>query len=140
LTWWERTKARSDQKYFMYASQGIPMGIVAFKDIDTIHQYAFWAFYASPEAPKGTGSKMEFLALEHAFNHMRLHKLCCEVLEFNKPVIKLHEKFGFTVEGVFRQQHKVDDKFISIYRLGILADEWQEKRETMIQKLIRLSS
>jgi RimJ/RimL family protein N-acetyltransferase len=57
------------------------------------------------------------------------------VLAFNTPVIKLHQKFGFKVEGVFREQHKVNVDFVDTYRLGILAAEWQEQRQAMHEKL-----
>jgi UDP-4-amino-4,6-dideoxy-N-acetyl-beta-L-altrosamine N-acetyltransferase len=136
LTWWKKTKARTDQTYFMYEMAGAPIGIAAFTGIDMQSQNSAWAFYASSLAPKGTGSKMEFLMLEHAFDELQLHKLYCEVLAFNTPVIKLHQKFGFSIEGVFRRQHKVDADFVDIYRLGILASEWQERRHAMQEKLI----
>ncbi len=136
LNWWEKTKVRTDQKYFMYEMAGAPIGIAAFTGIDIQSRNSAWAFYTSPSAPKGTGSKMEFLMLEHAFNELRLHKLYCEVLAFNASVIKLHQKFGFNVEGVFRQQHKVNDDFVDTYRLGILASEWQEHRYSLHEKLI----
>lgn len=138
--WWARIKERNDQQYFMYEFQGAPLGIVAFTNIDNINKNSSWAFYASPEAPKGTGSKMEFLALEHAFYKLNLHKLHCEVLAFNTPVIKLHQKFGFTVDGVLREQHRVDEKYTDVYRLGLLAREWDTHRETMQKKLTRLST
>jgi len=138
--WWVRTQERSDQEYFMFESQGMPLGIVAFTGIDQINQYSSWAFYASPLAPKGTGSRMEFLALEYAFNSLQLHKLCCEVLAFNMPVIKLHQKFGFKVEGVLREQHKVNGHFEDIYRLGMLASEWQAQRVNMLEKLLKLTN
>lgn len=136
ITWWEKTKARTDQKYFMYEIVGNPIGIAAFTGIDIQSKNSTWAFYASPSAPKGTGSKMEFLMLEHAFDELQLQKLYCEVLAFNTPVIKLHQKFGFNIEGVFRQQYKVNENFVDIYRLGILATEWQEHRQAMLEKLI----
>ncbi|MDH0364472.1 UDP-4-amino-4,6-dideoxy-N-acetyl-beta-L-altrosamine N-acetyltransferase [Comamonas aquatica] len=136
LIWWEKTKVRTDQKYFMYEMAGAPVGIAAFTGIDIRSQNSAWAFYASPSAPKGTGSKMEFLMLDHAFDDLKIHKLYCEVLAFNKSVIKLHQKFGFRIEGVFKQQYKVNDNFVDIYRLGILASEWQEHRQSMQEKLI----
>ncbi|MGV8804903.1 MAG: UDP-4-amino-4,6-dideoxy-N-acetyl-beta-L-altrosamine N-acetyltransferase [Polaromonas sp.] len=139
LIWWEKTKNRTDQKYFMYEMAGIPIGIAAFTGIDNQNKNSTWAFYASPSAPKGTGSKMEFLMLEHAFDELQLQKLYCEVLAFNTPVIKLHLKFGFSIEGVFRKQHKVNGDLVDIYRLGILAPEWQEQRQVMHEKLITKS-
>ena len=79
---------------------------------------------------------MEFLALEHAFNEIRIHKLCCEVLAFNMPVVKLHKKFGFKIEGILRDQHKMDDAFVDIYRLGILKSEWNSNRDEILSKLL----
>ncbi|MGA8516294.1 MAG: UDP-4-amino-4,6-dideoxy-N-acetyl-beta-L-altrosamine N-acetyltransferase, partial [Burkholderiaceae bacterium] len=88
VAWWERMQKRDDQRYFMYESEGTPCGIVAFTGIDICNQNSSWAFYASPVAPRGTGSRMEFLALDYAFNSLRLRKLCCEVLAFNQSVVK----------------------------------------------------
>ena len=73
--------------------------------------------------------------LEHAFGALGLHKLYCEVLAFNTAIIKLHQKFAFKVEGVFRGQHQIDEVFVDIYRLGIFVGEWQEHRQTMLRKL-----
>lgn len=139
LAWWARIQGRSGQQYFMYELQGTPLGVVAFTGIDHSNQNSSWAFYASPESPKGTGSRMEFLALEYAFTNLGLHKLCCEVLAFNSPVIKLHQKFGFKTEGILREQHMHDGSFVDVYRLGIFSSEWKEQRESMYQKLMKLS-
>ena len=135
LTWWEKTKERADQKYFMYELAGEPIGVAAFSAIDIKNQNSAWAFYTSPAAPRGCGAKMEYLMLEHAFGVLKLHKLYCEVLAFNSAVIKLHQKFAFKVEGIFRGQHKINDDFIDIYRLGIFAGEWQEHRQAMHDKV-----
>lgn len=137
--WWERTKTRADQHYRIYEHEGQALGVVGFTEIDQDNKTAAWAFYASPDAPRGTGSKMEFLALEHAFGVLGLHKLYCEVLDFNMAVVKLHHKFGFQTEGLFREQHKVGDSHVNIYRLGILNAEWQEKRSAMQAKLYALT-
>lgn len=139
LAWWARIQQRDDQRYFMYEAGGTPLGIIGFTGIDRTSENSSWAFYASPEAPKGTGSKMEFLALEFAFKELGLHKLHCEVLAFNSPVIKLHQKFGFSIEGKLREHHKINEDFIDIYQLGLLRTEWAEKRADMLDKLIKIS-
>jgi UDP-4-amino-4,6-dideoxy-N-acetyl-beta-L-altrosamine N-acetyltransferase len=130
--WWKRTRQREDQQYYMYDKAGDPLGIVAFTMIDPANSNCSWAFYAAPGAPRGTGSSMEFLALEHAFGTMQLHKLFCEVLAFNSAVIRLHLKFGFQVEGTFRAQHKMNDDYVDIVRLGMLAPEWAAMREEIL--------
>lgn len=139
LAWWERVANRADQKYFMYEIEGKPTGIVAFNEINISDAISSWAFYAAPDAPKGTGSKMEFLALDYAFDKMCLHKLSCEVLAFNSAVIKLHQKFNFQVEGILREHHRVESKFVDVYRLGILDREWDAHRSFMREKLTKLS-
>lgn len=138
VAWWERTKADPRHCYFMYEQDGQPLGIVGLNNIDLVNKNSAWAFYSSPEAPRGTGSRMEYLALEYAFGELALYKLYCEVLAFNESVIKLHQKFGFKVEGVFRDQHMTDEGFVDIYRLGLLASEWIGMRESMYTKLSRL--
>jgi len=138
-SWWSRVQQRTDQQYLMYEICGMPSGVVGFTDIDNDSRNSSWAFYASPEARKGTGSKMEFLALEYAFFELGLHKLHCEVLAFNSPVIKLHQKFGFKVEGILREHHKVNDAFVDVYRLGILSHEWKEHRIALQDKLEKIS-
>lgn len=135
--WWQRVQKKEDQKYFMYEKSLKPLGIVSFSMIDHVNGNCAWAFYASPEALRGTGSKMEFLALEYAFNDLGLHKIYCEVLDFNTPVINLHKKFGFHVEGVFRSHHKTDAGYSDIYRMGLLNSEWSERRSVMHGKVSR---
>ncbi|TGV05752.1 UDP-4-amino-4,6-dideoxy-N-acetyl-beta-L-altrosamine N-acetyltransferase, partial [Alcaligenaceae bacterium 429] len=128
-SWWKKTSERKDQKYFIYEDQGKPSGVVSFVDIDLHNENCFWAFYASQDAYKGVGSRMEFLALSYVFETLKVKKLSCEVLDFNKSVIRLHEKFGFKIEGVFRKHHKFDGGFVDIYRLSILNEEWLEIKD-----------
>lgn len=135
LAWWAKTKDASDKLYLVYEAAAEPLGVVSFYDINRRNNTAFWAFYASPDAKRRTGSQMEMHALDHAFLELKLHKLCCEVLSFNSRVIKLHQKFGFSVEGIFREQFLRDDQRYDIFRLGILATEWLDRRDEMQNRL-----
>ncbi|MCL7751319.1 UDP-4-amino-4,6-dideoxy-N-acetyl-beta-L-altrosamine N-acetyltransferase [Guyparkeria hydrothermalis] len=140
LAWWQRVREeRKNQKYLMYEKSGRPLGVVSFNDIDVQNERAMWAFYAAPEAPRGTGLAMEFLALDYAFREIGLHKLSCEVLAFNTPVIKLHKRFGFSVEGIFRAHHKIGGEFVDVYRLGMLAGEWKTARPDLEEKLAKMN-
>ena len=135
LIWWGKIRERPDQEYLIYQLGESPMGVAAFTDIDLINENSSWAFYTSEDAPPGVGSKMEYLMLERAFSTKKLRKLYCEVLSFNEPVIRLHKKFGFSIEGVFRDQHKMDESFVDIYRLGLFATEWASKREKILERI-----
>lgn len=137
--WWGRLKQQSIQKYMMYEYDNKPLGVVYFTSIDNSNLNCAWGFYSSPDAPRGTGTKMEFLALNYAFNELGMHKLYCEVLAYNSAVIKLHGKFGFAQEGIFRQHFSQDDVFVDIVRLGMLSSEWGSLRDGMEQRIIAMS-
>lgn len=139
IAWWNKLCESQECQYLMYEQNGKSLGIIYFTNIDIKNKTAEWGFYSSPVAPKGTGSKMEFLALEYAFEKLDLHKLNCEVLSFNSPVIKMHQKFGFSVEGIMREQHVFDESFCDVYLLGMLDYEWRKNRREMFQKLVRLN-
>ncbi|MCC9595857.1 MULTISPECIES: UDP-4-amino-4,6-dideoxy-N-acetyl-beta-L-altrosamine N-acetyltransferase [unclassified Rubrivivax] len=138
--WWERTRASPAHRYFVAMLDGKACGVVGFSHIDPVHGHAFWAFYSAPDAPPGSGSRMEVLALDHAFGPLRLHKLCCEVLAYNQPVLRLHRKFGFDVEGIFREHYATDTGRVDVHRLAIFERDWQQRRGEIIDRLAQRKS
>ncbi|MGC9457315.1 MAG: UDP-4-amino-4,6-dideoxy-N-acetyl-beta-L-altrosamine N-acetyltransferase [Halothiobacillaceae bacterium] len=139
--WFGHMQADPTRRWYLYLDAGDePAGVVYFTDIEPEGGTAFWGFYARPEAPPGIGMRMEYAALEHAFNELGLHKLNCEVLATNTAVVNLHKKCGFTREGVFREQHFDGEQHVDIIRLGLLAREWPEHRERLRERIARLDA
>ena len=118
--WWSKVEHDKTKQYFVCVDGDEPLGVVNFVDIHPHNKTATWAFYSGVLDRRGLGSQMETLALDYAFGQLGLEKLSCEVLAFNAPVIRLHKKFGFRVEGVFRRHHAGHD----IYRLAIFKPDW----------------
>jgi len=83
-----------------------------------------WGFYISPKAVRGTGTKMAKLALKKVFEEMNGKKIFGEVLAFNKPSIKLHQKLGFSQEGPLREHHFLNGEYHDVYCFGMLKSEW----------------
>lgn len=133
--WYARVKEDATKSYFVFENGGVPSGVVGFMDIDAVARRSSWAFYAAPGVLRGTGSKMEYLALEHAFGRMGLYKLHCEVLAFNPLVIRMHQSFGFKVEGILREHHRDSEGYHDVYQLGILDREWEEQHLVIRRKL-----
>lgn len=139
FAWWAKAKHSSECKHFMFELGGKPCGIVGLSAINTAHKNAAWLMYAAPEAPRGAGLRMSFHLFEYAFTQVQLHKLIGEILAFNSTAgYKYYEKFGFRLEGVLRQEHHVDQQFVDIYRIGMLASEWRERRDAVRMRLIGL--
>lgn len=135
--WWQRVRSSNDHLALIYVSDGIETGFVSFSQISRVNGTAFWAFYACPNAPRGTGSKMEFLALERAFSDENLRKLNCEVLGKNSRVVRLHKNYGFKQEGIFASHILADDIFEDVYRLAIFKKEWGEIRKEKYLALLK---
>jgi len=133
--WFANLTNDDSRAYFIAIINGILCGVIGFSEINRVKGIATWAFYTSPNAIKGSGSLMEFYALDYAFNQLNLHKLRCEVLGFNKTVIKLHTKFGFSIEGEHRDAFYDGNDYHNIIHLGIFAGEWVEQRIVMKKKL-----
>lgn len=89
---------------------------------------ADWGFYALPGAPKGTGRKLGVMALNHAFGPLKLHKVCGQAIESNQASIAFHQRLGFALEGVLRDQQSINGAYHSLHCFGLLATEWQLKK------------
>lgn len=115
-------------------------GVVSLSAINATQKTADWAFYLDARLQgKGLGSQVEFWLLDHAFNEAGLEKLNCEVLETNPTVVKMHQKFGFRVEGVRRKNIVKDGVRVDVVLLGITREEWLERRPLIEPAIMRAS-
>jgi UDP-4-amino-4,6-dideoxy-N-acetyl-beta-L-altrosamine N-acetyltransferase len=126
--------------YRIILVDGVPSGPANFADIDRVQGRASWAYYlADPSVRgKGVGGYVEFLMIERAFGEMGLRKLWCEVLITNEPVWKLHQKFGFRQEALYRAHVVKAGQPVDVMGLGLLAEEWPAVRPAMAERLKRL--
>jgi UDP-4-amino-4,6-dideoxy-N-acetyl-beta-L-altrosamine N-acetyltransferase len=73
--------------------------------------------------------------LNYVFDELKLEKLCCEVLAFNKGVVEMHRRFGFVQEGLFRKHIWKRSEFQDVVCLAILQEEWAAARPQQEEKL-----
>jgi len=86
---------------------------------------ADWGFYVRPNAPKGTGRKLGAMALNHAFGPLKLHKVCGQAIASNQASINFHQRLGFALEGVLRDQQRINGAYHNLYCFGQIATEWK---------------
>jgi len=122
--WWNAQSIDPATRLLIYEMDSQPLGVVTFTKFTGEAGSATWAFYSGDRSHRGVGKLMEIAALEYAFEALRVCRLECEVLAFNKTVVDFHIKHGFTVEGIFRQAYIRDGEYYDIYRLSMLSDEW----------------
>ena len=85
----------------------------------------------------GIGGKVEYNILSYVFDTLKYHKLCCEVLGFNEVVIKMHKKFGFKEEGIFKEHIYKNNQFHHVYRLAIFRKDWLALRDALKERVYR---
>jgi UDP-4-amino-4,6-dideoxy-N-acetyl-beta-L-altrosamine N-acetyltransferase len=137
--WLESLMGNCRQSVFVIVLDDTAVGVVSLNAINAVHLTADWAFYLdSALQGKGIGSLVEFWMLDYAFLNAGLEKLNCEVLETNPAVIRMHQKFGFTLEGVRRKNIAKGDVRVDVILLGITRDEWIARRPQMLETVTRL--
>lgn len=126
--WFARASQDGGRRLLIVEQGGQPLGFVQLSRVSA-GGVADWGFYASPEAPRGSGRKLGRAALDHAFEVDGVHKVCGEALASNERSIRLHQALGFRQEGVLREQHRIgDNHYVAVLRFGLLALEWQALR------------
>jgi UDP-4-amino-4,6-dideoxy-N-acetyl-beta-L-altrosamine N-acetyltransferase len=138
--WIKGLNGSTRQKVFVILMDGSPAGVVSLSAINREHGTADWAFYLDTTLQgKGLGSQVEFWMLDYAFGAAGLEKLNCEVLEINPAVIKMHQKFGFSIEGIRRENILRNGKRIGVVLLGITKSAWQARRPSLVPVVERLT-
>lgn len=135
--WFSGIEGDQRRAYWIIQMDGEPVGLANLYDIDRHNARCAWAYYlAEPSVRgKGVGGYVEYLMLESVFGEFGLSKLWCEVLTSNPAVIRLHQKFGFKEEALFRRHVLKDGELQDVMGLGLLADEWAEARPRMQKTL-----
>ena len=134
--WFERISKDPTAEHLLFLANGAPAGVFNITHIDREAGTCCWAFYASERAPRGVGAAMEITALDHMSVAWKMRKISCDVLSTNAPVLKLHRRFGFQEEGVFRQQCFREGRWVDVHRLALFTEAWPAHRER-IMRLMR---
>ena len=136
--WFERALADPARRYWIIVADGVDVGLANLYDIQPAHRRCFWAFYigAAEIRGKGIGSFVEYAVLTTVFDRLGLNKLCCEVLADNEPVWQMHQKYGFTIEGRYRQHVSKGGAFHDVVALAMLAEDWARLKPVLRQKLV----
>jgi UDP-4-amino-4,6-dideoxy-N-acetyl-beta-L-altrosamine N-acetyltransferase len=134
-------KKRKDRFYFLVKHDNQYLGVVILLDIDYYNKHCQWGYYTSPDsAHRGIGIILEYLALYLAFDVLDLHCLRCETIEHHKSARRLHDFFGFDVEGTLRDYAYRDEeqRYFNAVVMSITKDTWLMQKPILEQTIIRL--
>jgi UDP-4-amino-4,6-dideoxy-N-acetyl-beta-L-altrosamine N-acetyltransferase len=130
LAWYARVKEDPTQEYRIFELDDRPVGLIGVQGVGNRDGVACWAFYlGETDVPRGTGSRMEYFALELAFEELGVRKLTGEVFDFNADVLRLHKKFGFEEEGVLRRHYMKGATYRDVTVIALFAESWKAIRD-----------
>jgi UDP-4-amino-4,6-dideoxy-N-acetyl-beta-L-altrosamine N-acetyltransferase len=121
--WFEKAIKNPQKHLLIFEPNRSPLGFVQLSQPKNC-PIAEWGFYTAPDAPKGTGRSLGLAALQYAYDHLCLHKVCGQALAFNEPSIKFHSALGFRQEGCLREQHFDGSSYHDVLCFGLLSSEW----------------
>lgn len=78
---------------------------------------------------KGIGTEATMLLLQYGFETMHWHRIDLKVLEYNVRGIRCYQKCGFVMEGVLRENARIENQYYSDIIMSILESEYQERKD-----------
>jgi len=127
--WYQQIMRDLSRMDWVINVDGKNVGFGCLYDIDPLNRRCFWGYYIGEQAARGRGigKAWTFNILAYAFTQLNLHKLCGETFEWNDASIKIHERHGAKIEGVFRQHVWKRGEYHNVIRMGILRREWEQE-------------
>lgn len=124
--WFDKVNNDPLKHSLIFEVEGVSLGFVSLSQLGE-SCISDWGFYVAPEAPKGSGRRLGAAALHYAFDTLKQHKVCGQVLSYNQGSIRLHQNLGFQQEGLLRDQHFDGKKYHDVFCFGLLSIEWQSR-------------
>lgn len=126
--WFSMASADPNRHLLIIEDNCGPLGFVQFTRQDG--GGARWGFYLAPDAPRGSGSTLGAVALDHAFRRLGFNKVIGEVIESNVKSMALHEKLGFRPVGTLRRRGEDSAALDHLPQFELLSDEWPLQSRT----------
>lgn len=106
------------------------IGNITLLAISSLHRSAEFSILIGDKDFHGKGLSKEssLLMLEHGFNTMNLHRICCGTMVSNMAMQHLARFLGMQEEGIFRDEVYKEGTYHNTIRFSILKDEFNAKK------------
>jgi RimJ/RimL family protein N-acetyltransferase len=131
--WFESYLTHSDRKIFIAVllETGEPVGMIGLYRIDVNNRKAEIGstIVGDPRLwGKGIAREMIRLLLDHAFTDLNLNRIYAYAMTHNQGSIRSKLKCGFLQEGLLRQDHYMDGRFVDVLLFGITRQDWESQQ------------
>lgn len=120
--------------------QGQPVGSISTHDCDRRNgTFSYGVDVAEEHRGHGHATEAIRLILRYYFEELRYHKANVGVHSYNEPSLRLHDRLGFTREGVIREAVYTGGRYYDLVCFGMTADEFYAANQGLAcrQPLVR---
>lgn len=120
-------------------STGKPVGFVYNYGADSVDRITYLCIFIDPQyKARGFGIDVAVLFLNHLFSYFGYRKVYSEVYGFNKHVLGITEKAGFSQEGCLKEHRFWNGQFWDQHIYSISSELFNEKMRRYIPYLKKL--
>jgi len=118
--------ANPNNKVGIILHDSVPIGAVAYLDIDTVQRRAELRKLIGERSARGRGFAEEAtrLWIDYGGRCLGLEKIFVSTLQTHLRNIQLNESIGFRVEGVLHREVLIEDERYDVLRMGLCFDEY----------------
>lgn len=135
-----RGKAMTHAGYLVHRREDDALvGVFNFSEIVRgAFQSAYLGYYGfAPFSRRGYMTEGMALALEIAFNRLKLHRVEVNIQPSNARSLALARRVGFTREGYSRRYVKIAGRWRDHERFAMLAEDWRKLRREHLGRGVR---
>lgn len=111
-------------------------GIIGIENVSFINRDGIVPMYIDSNfRRRGIGTRALALLLDIAFLQLGLNRLTSYYRADNHASRALTERVGFREEGCMRRAWFADGRYIDMIVIGLLGEEWMERRRTLADEL-----
>ena len=117
-------------EYFllMEAKDGTTVGNINSHSADRLSGTFSYGIGVRPEfRGKGHASEAIRLLLRYFFDELGYQKCNAHVYDFNPDSMRLHERFGFLLEGRVRRSHYAGGRYCDVFHYGMTREEFHAR-------------
>jgi len=109
----------------LICADGDPAGAIGLHQIDERAGHCEVGLWLAPEYHgRGYGTEASRLAVNYAFEELRMHRVQARVLDSNEASRRIWETLGFEREGVHRDEAYKGGEYRDVHYYGALESEW----------------
>ncbi|HMA35505.1 MAG TPA: GNAT family N-acetyltransferase [Chloroflexia bacterium] len=115
-------------RWMIENSAGAPVGTINSHSADRRNGTFSYGLGVAPEHQRqGYASEAIILVLRYFFAELRYQKVTVEVVSFNTPSRRLHERLGFQCEAQIRRLAFTQGQYFDHYVYGLTAEEFLDR-------------